>query len=190
MNLDENLRNAVSVLRETYYNIDKLVNFLRAKAPEFGFTCITNEILMWQSKRNIWGWIPSKFTVLFQHSNKEPFENGYVDDDIFGVEINFEEAPSLHISRFHYADGVGNWTVKCKPSDEWGFTWPRWKKEECEINQKDGLIISKPRENMSSKYWGLTYALYKGDSFSDITSDNVKSKVFDVMEELACYKVD
>lgn len=191
MNLDENLRNAVKVLRETYYSIDKLANFLRAKAPDFGFNCITNDILLWQSKSNVWGWLTSKFTLLFQHIDRRPLENGYVDDDIFGIEISFEDDPSLYITRFHYAAGVGKWSARCKPTDEWGFTHPKWNKSKFDIIEKDGLIISKPlRAKVSDAHWGLTYALYKGDSFSDITSDNVEKKIFAVMNKLAQYKVD
>lgn len=191
MNLDNNLRNAVKVLRETYYSIEKLAKYLQDKAPDFGFNCITEDILMWQSKSNVWGWITSKFTLLFQHSDKPVFENGWADDDIFGVEISFEDDPSLYITRLTYSQGLREWSSGCKPSAEWGFTHPKWNKSKFNIIEKDGLIISKPvSSKVSEAFWGLTSAIYKGDSFSDITSENIGKKVFAVMDELALYKID
>lgn len=186
MNLDENLCNAVKVLRETYNNLVKLANYLKTKAPEYGFRCVTNDILMWQSKSNIWGWVTSKFTLLFQHSDKPMFENGWADDDIFGMEVCLDDDPGLYISKYSYTDGLEGWSAGCKSSDEWGFTHPKWNKDKFYIQtDKNGLIISNPKsDKISQKYWGMSRAVFKRDTFYDLTAENIYEKIFAVMDEL------
>ena len=191
MNLDENLKNAVKVLRETYNSIDKLAKYLREKAPEFGYRCVTDNILLWQSKSNTWGWVASKFTLLFQHSNQPIFENGWSDDDIYGVEICFDDVACLNIAKLIYSNGLREWSSGCKPSDEWGFTHPKWNKSKFDIFKKGEFKISKPLNlNISKDYWGLSAAIYKGESFYDLTSQNIKEKIFDVMDLLTGYNLD
>lgn len=189
MNLDENLRNATQVLRATYDNIVKLTSFLKTKALEFGFRSVSG-ILMWQSKTDIWGWVTSKFTLLFQHSDKPMFENGWADDDIFGVEICLEDDPGLYISKYTYADCLDKWSPGCSNSSEWIFSHARWNNDKFIITTlNDGKILSKPKdEKVKQKHWGLEYAVFRRDTFYDLTADNVKNKIFAVMDELAQYK--
>ena len=192
MNLENNLRNAVSVLRDTYVNIEKLARFLQDKAQENGFVCMTNDILMWQSKRNTYGWVTSKFTLVFQHADSPLFENGWRDDDIYGVEISFEsdDEMCLYVSKFHYSMGLRDWRPGCKPSDDWGFTHPKWNHGKFNIVKQDGLIVSTPRSAKESReYWGIDYAVYKGETLFDLTADNVNEKIFSVMKELSGFKI-
>lgn len=186
MNLDENLCNAVNVLRETYNNLIKLLSFLKVKAPEYGFRCVTNDFLIWQSKSNTWGWVASKFTLLFQYNNSSLNEKGWTGDDIFGMEICLDDEPGLYISKFTFTDGLENVPDSLKSSDEWVFTHPKWNKDKFYIQtDKDGLIISKPQsKKISQKHWGMSSAVFKRDTFFDLTAENVYKKIFAVMNDL------
>lgn len=184
MSLDRNIGNAVKVLHQTYYGIEKLAKYLQMKCEEYGYVCVTPSLLMWQSKSNPWGWLTCKFTLLFQHGDRPQFENGWYEDDIFGMEISFEEdEAALYITRLRY-DGEKEGLPS---SQDWYFTHPKWDSHSFKIRRTEGgLILSEPQdEKVKIKFKGLKQAIYKRDTFSDISSENVKEKVFDVMDELA-----
>lgn len=194
MNLDKNLSNAIKVLRSTYYNIVKLFNFLRAKGPEYGYKCILkdNDILMYRSRvSEPWSWVNGMLMILFQSdSDKTKFTNGISTEEFFGVEICLQEdneLPGLYISKFNYlSKEIASWKRGFNASDIWGVTVPRWNKAEFNIAlANDDVIFSKPmNEVVSHKYWGLSYALFKRDTYNNITADNIYEKIFAVMDEL------
>ena len=186
MNLDRNICNAVKVLHETYVGVEKLLNFVREKADEYGYVSMTPDILLWRSKKWVASWLTSKFTVLFQRKGKNLLPSGWYDDDIFGMEICFdvpeESEAALYITRLCYeGDREG-----LPFSYDWYFTHPKWDNNSFKIcRTEDGLIISEPLDDrIKTKFKGLKQAFYKRDTFSDITSENVKEKVFAVMDEL------
>lgn len=200
MNLDENISNAIKVLRSTYYNIEKLFSFLRAKASEYGYKCILkdNDIIMHRSKvHEPWSWAIGMLAILFQsNSDKIKFINGASTEEFFGVEICLQEdngLPGLYVSKFNYlSDNIANWRRGFNTSDIWGITVPKWNEAEFDIKLKNGdVIYSVPRNDIViQKYWGLKHALCKRSTYYDLTRENVYEKIFAVMDELKNFVVD
>ena len=186
MNLDKNIANAVKVLHNTYDNIAKLVKYVNLNAEKFGYVCVTPNPLVWQNRNNIWGWLVNKVIVVFQHKDKYLYENGWYNDDIFGMEICLnEDEAALYISKFCYKN-IEGWSSNRSASNEWGFSHPRTNFEDkFIIEQKGKDTYSEPRnEKYSDLYGGLKKAVFRKDTFSDITSENIGRKVFAVMDEL------
>ena len=185
--LSENIKNAFYVVKKTHENVEKLMKYLRGVGVDYGYNAVGPEFLRWRSDANSQGWCVDSFIVLFQPKNALPCksENGWNDAPMYALEISFQEEPCLYLSRLDF--DIESWNSSGIGSGEhWCFYWPRQDKRYFFIQEKDGYVYSKPRdEKASEKYWKILSSISKKSTFVDITRENVKEKIFEEFDKLA-----
>ena len=187
MNLGENIRNAFEVVLKTYKNVDKLMKYCDLISNDKGYESVTNKFLRYKSDSNYEGWLINSFTKLYQYKEDITLENEWRNGPVFVMEINFEDVPTVYLSKFEYKD-ISNWGKGTSPGHYYGFTEPI----DCADNGFDeepiegmnGYFISKPRVDILDKYWGVERVFYTKIDLLEIDSDNLSEKIFGKFDKL------
>lgn len=187
MNLGDNIKNAFEVVLKTYKNVDKLIKYCDLIAIDKGYEPVTNKFLRYKSDSNYEGWLINSFTKLYQYKEDNILENEWKDGPVFAMEINFEDIPTVYLSKFEYED-ISDWGEGVSPTDYRGFTEPI----DCEdngfienmIKDRDGYFISKPTPEVKDRYWGIKRVIYTKIDLLEIDSNNIDEKIFGEFDTL------
>ena len=192
MNLDENIKNAFAVVKKTHENIAKLIAYVRGVATDYGYAPLHSpEFLRWRSDAQSDGWCINGFILLFQPTAASECQskNGWKDAPMYALELNFYDEPRIYLYRLDYA--INEWgNAKIGAGDHWQIYYTRCLKKDFFIEEKDGYTYSVPRDaRVKETYWKIRSSVSKKGTFTDITRDNVKEKIFDVFDELAAIEL-
>lgn len=194
MNLDENIRNAVVVLRKTYESVNKMLEQCRAVSEDYGYILMSDKVLRWKSDANTDGWLVNSLILVFQKISDEDCasENGWKDGPIYAVEVflgSVEEpdlSAQLHVSKFEYND-INTWTGdNLSPADHWAFFGPTHDSHtEFHFTDCEDHFTSEPiSEKYSRQYWGLVKTTWKAFPLSSVTAENMEQLIFETFDEL------
>jgi hypothetical protein len=188
MNLGENIKNAFEVVENTYSNIDKLMKFCDSIAVDYGYDAVTPKFLRYKSDSDYGGWLINSFIKLYQTKTDIVLENDWKDGPIFVMELNFQDKPTVYLSKFEY-DDISEWSKGVSPRDYWGFSEPidcegSDFKEKC-LDSNDEYYIAEPEtENVKDKYWGVRRVIYTTFNLLQLDSNNISEKVFGEFDKL------
>lgn len=195
MNSGKNIKNALSVLYNTYDNIQKLMEYCKAVAKEeTNYEPSEERFLRYKSDNDCSGWLLSDFILLFQnkHSPNCESENGWKNDAVYVLEICLGEKhsinlPTIYLSKFDYGrEYINKWSRGCSPAQYWAFYNPLRNKSEFDFTNFENYIRSKPKDDKTSiSYLGLKQVTIKKIDLMSITSDNLKEMIFDEFDRLA-----
>jgi len=99
------------------------------------------------------------------------------------MEIDFEIAPKVYLSKFEY-DNISNWTKGAiSPAAHWVFSNPVDSQGggfiAKNLDEKDGYYVSEPEtENMKSKYWGINRVVYTTSDLLQLNTNSISKKIF------------
>lgn len=192
MNLNDNIKNAFTVVSKTYENVNKLMNEMDALSSECGYEPILpNKFLRWKSDIDYNGWFMKSFIKLYQYKDAKKCSggSGLKNDYIYVVEISLENDAIIYISRYTYED-IDSWQFSFSVSDHWGFYYP--------VNSENGFIEeeleeryckSRPEsDRIKEKYWNLVEVIYKCENLVDVNGDNIKEYIFKEFDRLKVMK--
>lgn len=191
MSSSENIKNAFNVVRKTYENVDKLLKYCDSIANDNGYEAVTDKFLRYKSDSDYGGWLIDRFIKLYQFKTDKVLENDWKDGPVFAIELNFDDLPTVYLSKFEY-DDISKWDKGAiSPALYWIFSDP----VDCEGNgfkEKDlgnkyGYRVSKPSEDIKNKYWGIKRIIYTTVDLIQLQSNNVPEKVFgefDILKNL------
>jgi hypothetical protein len=184
----ENITNSITVLRETYQNIELLFTELDRIGIEQAYNCITPRFLRWKSDTDSFGWLISDFIKLYQ-KKADPITSHIPElreGPIYGVEIEFdteEGYPILSLNRYSF--DFSFWSKLPSVSDRWVFYYPFRNNNEFYIEEKEGIWKSVIDQKAQKKYWGLQNAISFGMPLLDIkSSEDVRKKIFEGFDTL------
>jgi hypothetical protein len=188
-NQGENISRSVSVLRETYTNLNLLFSEMDMIGKEQGFLPLTSKFLRWKSDSNEEGWLISNFIKVYQLDG-ESAGNELVPDlrdgAVFVVEIELvgeEEYPEITLSRFQY--DLLQWERMPAISDHWLFHNPYRLENHFIIEGVEDIWRSKTKEKSSKKYWGLQQAIGKVIPLTTVyDSETIRTQIFQLFYEL------
>jgi hypothetical protein len=188
MNLGENIKNAFDVVRKTYENVDKLMKFCDSIANDCGYEAVTDKFLRYKSDSYYGGWFIDSFIKLYQSEKDKVLENDWKNGPVFVMELNFEDIPTVYLSKFEY-DNISDWSKGVSPTEHWGFSEPIDCQgsgfKEKNLDKKDGYYVSEPEtENVQSKYWGIKRVVYTTFDLLQLNSNNILEKVFGEFDTL------
>lgn len=191
MNLNENIKNAVLVLNNTYESIEKLMKYCDYIANEHKYISVTDKFLRYKSDRNVYGWFPKSFIKLYQHDDdKSSFESDWRDGPVYVLEVNLEVSPCIKLGKFSY-ENMETWGSKVSPSEHWGFSVPM--NQDIEGTIKSTIDITKNitkvlfETEIGEKYWNLNQVTYSEVSLDLITNESVNDYVFGRFELLRSF---
>jgi len=195
MNTDENIRNSILVLYKTYESVSKLMEQCKTIAEENGYILSTDKFLRWKSDSYSDGWLLNSFILLFQKVSDQECESGnnwrngpvYAIEIFLGSKVEPDALPQLLVSKFEYAD-MNEWSEGCSPANHWVFYQPVHK-EKADLFSASSIknisVIIPNSEKISENYWGIKKVLTVSFSLTSITSDNLRSCVFDTFNRLS-----
>lgn len=188
MNLNENINNAFNVVRKTYENIEKLMKFCDSIASECGYEVVTYKFLRYKSDSYYGGWVIDSFIKLYQLEKDKKMKNDWKDGPVFAMELNFENIPTVYLSKFEY-ENISDWSKGVSPAEHWGFSEPIDLEgngfKERNIDKIDGYYISEPEtEDVKIKYWGIKRVVYTNTDLLELDTKNIKGKVFREFDKL------
>ncbi|CAH0121002.1 MULTISPECIES: hypothetical protein [Paenibacillus] len=184
-----NISLSVRVLRETYKNINLLLNEMDVIGKEQGFIPLNPKFLRWKSDSYEDGWLLSNFIKVYQMeggSAGNEMVQDLRDGDVFVVEIDLEgeEAyPEITLSRFQY--DLTKWERMPAISDHWLFHDPYRLDNHFSIEETDGLWRCKTKEKSIHRYWGLKQAIGKTIPLTTVCdSASIKTNIFESLLKL------
>lgn len=193
MNLAENIRNAFTVVHQTYNNIQRLLEHCKITAEEKdNYVSATDKFLRYKSDNDYSGWYIKDFILLFQRKSDPTLENEWRDGPIYVIEIELfsddtdqPKIPTVYLSKFEYS-AIESWSKGCSPSNHWRFYYPLRNKDVMNIVSNNGLTIATPKTKELGEryYWGLTKTTSTSISLIDINAENIQEKVFRNFDEL------
>lgn len=123
MDLDKNIENAFIVVRKTYENVQKMINFLDEKAILNDYIPVIDRFLRYSSDIDPRGWLYNDIVKVYQYEKDEPLENDWLKGSIYVINISFWEEPRMIVSKYNY--DIEEWGKgKISPGDSWSFTHP------------------------------------------------------------------
>lgn len=183
--LGHNITNAISVLKESYENINLLFTELDRVAEDEGFVSMIPRFLRWKSDSNHEGWLTSNFIKLYQ-LEKDPTLDKFPemrDGYIFGIEVDLEGEtyPTISLNRYEFDYSV--WPRIPAISDHWVFWDPFRNDKHFNISEDNNYWSSTPFEKSKQRYWGIQQAFSKDFPLLSITSsEDIKIKIFQELE--------
>ncbi len=178
--IDDNIRNAMQIVRKTHENIDKLMTLTKniAKSSKVNYKLLTEKFLRYSSDTNYYGWTFGVFALLFKR-------NDDAQNIFYVMEIDLDSS-IVNVAKYIYDAPIdfgkyispADWTKYGEPlrNDSGNFIY----EPTCDFKK------SKPKSaDVSKKYLGLDYALFAEFPLSDIKADNVKEKVFGTFDKFA-----
>ena len=195
MNSSKNIQNALHVLYKTYENVQKLMDYTKVVAQEkTDYKISSNKFLRYKSDNEPTAWLLNDFILLFQDNKDKECEskNGWKDAPVYVMEIYLgdedydeDDLPAIYLSKFEYND-INEWYEGCSPADHWGFYWPLRSSEEMSFDSRENITIAIPKNEKASKtYWDLKKVTTKNLDLFEVTSENLKEKVFGTFDELS-----
>lgn len=195
MSTGENIKNAVQVLYKTYESVDKMMEQCRAIAEESGYDLKSDKFLRWKSDSYSAGWLLNSFILVFQDRSSPECESGnhwreapvYTMEICLGLPSEPDYLPELVLSKFEY-NAIGEWGEGCSPAEHWGFHQPVHKEKASlfTARQEEDFVVHTPNsEKIADTYWGLKRVVSTAFPLIDITSDNLREKVFGTFARLS-----
>ena len=190
MNLNDNIKNAFTVVRNTHKNIEKLMKYCDNISEKNGYASVTEKFLRYKSDKYVEGWLLDGFVKLYQNLSDNDFENEWKNGPVFVFEINLDKEPIINISMFLYND-IENWETGISPRQHWAFYCPvnldMEGIEKSLIDEAKQIYLIDADENVSNNYWSLNriYTLsYKLTDLNSETTNKLVFKNFDLLNEL------
>lgn len=190
-----NIKNAFKVVKSTYDNISNLFSFFRTEIDDYSYErCPNIPFLRWRTddEKNPWGWFFHNLFVLFQKKSDEEMENKWRNGPLYCVEFclhsnEHDSTPCIFLHRFEYKN-ILNWSAGCGQGENWRVYWPFRDKSNNDIvivDESQKIIKATPKtEKYSDKHWGYISDYRMEIDLVDLTSDNIKEKVFDNFDHL------
>lgn len=176
----QNITTAVTVLRETYKNLDLLFGELDRIGEEEGFIPITPKFLRWKSDADYDGWLTRNFIKLY----KIPEDSASPIKTIYGIEIDLDKEKFPILSLLKYTFEASEWPEKTSPSDHWIFWDPFRRDNFFNIDKADGVWTSVPLEKAKKRYRGMQKAIFISMPLVSIASpEDVRNIVFGVFKK-------
>jgi hypothetical protein len=188
INVGENISNAVSVLKETYKNLNLLFSDLDRIAEKEGFVPLTPKFLRWKSDSAYDGWLTNNFIKLYQLEKDTPLDHltSMRDGYLYSIEVDLEGEegyPTLSLTRYSF--DYSNWTRVPGVSDHWVFWDPFRVEKFFDINKTDELWTSHPLAKAKDRYWGIQNVVAVDIPLMSISSpEDIKTKIFQELENL------
>ncbi len=186
-NNGENITKALSVLLETYANIDLLLVEMDKVAEKAGFVAHTSRFMRWKSDVDYNGWLVKSFIKIYQ-----PEGDNYSDrvkdlraGDLHAVDIDLEnDYPQIWLSR-HRFDYSG-WTRLPSTSEHWLLSYPLYDDPGLfSITEIGDLWRSVPTEKARKNYWGIRGSVALSIPLVTVTSsETIETEVFDRLKSL------
>ncbi|MED4040992.1 MULTISPECIES: hypothetical protein [Niallia] len=198
MNSTDNIKNAFHVIHHTYENVLKLMDYCKTIASEdSNYVSVVNKFLRYKSDSDVSGWYIQDFILIFQNKNDIELENEWRDGPLYVMEIELynkdlrEEQlkglPCIHLSKFEY-ESLQKWkSGYIGPADHWRFFHAiRDTKVRMNIQRNGDYSYIEPINQKESdrSYWGVKKIISKRIPLMDITSENVREKVFGTFDSL------
>ena len=179
--VDDNIRNAMKVVRKTHENVQKLMTYCKNLSKQTGSgyreLLADKDYLRHLSRDDYLSWTIGSFILLFA-------KDGGGDDTIYGVEIDLDAAKVKAIKYVYDSAIVDEKPVS--PGDYWKYAHPLRGDRKFQICAAGEFIKSVPKSaDISKKYLGLKYALFAEFPLSEIKFSNVKEKIFGTFDKLA-----
>lgn len=177
--IDDNIRNAMKVIRKTQENVDKLMTFTKnlAKSGSVGYTLLTENFLRLNSDANRWGWAYGSFILLFKR-------NDDAKNILYGMQIDLDDS-AIRIAKYFFDNAI-NYDTRISPAESDKYTNPLWGEGLFDLISSETFTKSVPKsEEIREKYSGLNYALFVEFPLSELKADNVKTKIFGSFDKLA-----
>lgn len=196
MNSGKNIKNALHVLYKTYENLEKLMDYTKIVSQEKTDYILSSNKFLRPSKSDIYttAWLLNDFILLFQNKKDKDCEskNGWKDAPVYVMEIYLgnekyveEDIPAIYLSKFEYND-INDLSEGCSPTNHWGFYWPLRNSEYMNFDYMDDKSIAIPKNEKASKtYWDLKKVTTKKLDLFEVTSENLREKIFGTFDELA-----
>ncbi len=188
MSLDNNIENAFMVVRKTYENVQKMINFMDEKAILNDYRPVIDRFLRYSSDKYPIGWLYNDIVKIYQYEKDNPLESDWLNGPIYVVNISFNNKPKVIVAKFNY--DIEKWGKGISMSSSWAFTDPLNK------DYKDGLFkhqyikelgyfISKPiNGDIRKRYWDMESAIYKEFKLSEVTAETLEAQVFGEFENM------
>ena len=178
---DENIRNAMKVVRKTHENVQKLMtcckNLSKHKDSGYRELLADKDYLRHLSRDDYLSWTIGSFILLFT-------KVGGSDDTIYGVEIDLDTTKVKAIKYVY--DGAIDSEKPISPGDHWKYAHPLRDDRKFELGAMGEFTKSVPKSaDINKKYLGLRYALFADFTLSEIKFSNVKEKIFGTFDKLA-----
>ncbi|WP_431028742.1 hypothetical protein [Lysinibacillus sp. LZ02] len=186
-NVSLNISQAVSVLKETYRNLEELFNEMDRVAGEENFISLTPKFLRWRSDTNYNGWLVASFIKVYQYNEGMEMQiDGLQEGAVFAVEVNLEEWESgAVICLMKYDFDLSQWTRLPGVSDHWIFWNPFYFEKHFDQDCINDIWYTKTYEDMQSRYWGLRSGMAVEIPLHTVTStEDVRTKIFDALRRM------
>ena len=177
--VDDNIRNAMKVVRKTHENVQKLMTYCKNLSKQTGSgyreLLADKDYLRHLSRDDYLSWTIGSFILLFAKD----------DDDvtIYGVEIDLDGA-KVRAIKYVYGGAIDS-DKYISPSDHWKYAHPLRDDRKFELEAAGAFIKSMPKSaDISRKYSGLKYALFVEFPLSEIKFGNVREKIFGTFDKL------
>ena len=177
--IDDNIRNAMKVIRKTQENVDKLITFTKnlVKESDFGYILLTENFLRYSSDADHWGWTFGSFILLFKRNDDKK-------NIIYGMQIDLDDA-AIRVAKYSFGNEI-NYEARISPAESNKYTNPLWGEGLFDLISSETFTKSVPKsEEIREKYSGLNYALFVEFPLSELKADNVKTKIFGSFDKLA-----
>lgn len=188
MNLSENIESAFSIVRKTYENVYKLMNSCDSISHDCGYLVSTDKFLRYKSDADYNGWLIDRFVKLYQQDSDRKLKNGWKNGAIFGMELNFENKPTVYLAKYEY-DNISSWSEKVSPAAFWVFSDSFYCEDngfiENALDNNGSYYVSEPgSEDIRNKYWGIKRIVYTSFDLIQLNSDNISEKIFGEFDKL------
>jgi hypothetical protein len=186
-----NIKNAFSVVGQSYKNVHKFLAELNAMASEEGFVPLLDRFLRWRSNREWEGWLIWSFISLLQKKDDPAHGTvaGLRQGSIYCVEVSFEMEtnPALYLSRFDYdPPDLNTWTGLPAVRDHWAYFYPVRPSQAFQVTKlAENTSVSRPDTKTKAKYWGLDKVIFTRTELVSVDDQaKIRSNVFQVLKKL------
>lgn len=190
MSSGENIINAINVIYNTYDNLNKFMSHLRLVAErDTLYAPVTDKFLRFKSDKDYYGWMITRFILLFQHKNDELLTNGWRNGPVYSIDIilnnvdaNGEGKPIFECAQYEYKSMRE--LEKISPAHVGMFTNPKdmlFRAIPAEPLEHNGIAYirsSEIDEDISKQLKGLKYLIFSSGTLTFLTPNNVEKEVF------------
>ncbi|MZP31445.1 hypothetical protein GTO91_17270 [Heliobacterium undosum] len=190
--IGDNICKAVSVVYQTYENLNRFFGELDNVGAKEGFVPLVPRFIRWKSDADPGGWAISSFIKPFQLAKDPILKNGsemrngpiYVVEALLSDEskkyVGRKPVPQITLGKFTFDFENRPWTT-ISVSDHWFFYYPTRMQDKFDIEQSGENWISKPKnEKVTHDYWGLKNVVWKSIDLVPVNSrEMIKKSVFD-----------
>jgi len=181
--IDDNIRNAMKIVRKTQENIQKLLNHCKnlAKSDKVGYELLTEKFLRYSSDPNYWGWTFGVFALVFKGKDN-------VQNTLYVIEIDLDYS-IINAAKYIYNAPI-DFERYISPSDWSKYGEPLRNDDENFIHEHlNDFKKSIPKsDDVSKKYLGINHALFAEFPLSEINAGNIQEKIFGTFDKLAALK--